>query len=602
MIEKKFIIQKVDKCLKLQIDYPEQAKEILLKIDSDRNTKISCFSDSSPNVPQGAVHVIKQDYVGEIWFPVVDLVITPSLYAEARFTDEDHVGTITFNAWLWPEKISALKQIRIEAQKLLEWENGLYVEDKQKELEGFSLYMRLPIPLTVSRRFQTEIKLLSEDWSGTISAFYKLDGEAGWGSFIGQQRIEMHQEPPRISGQAGFSREYLINALAGNLEYILSSRIQSQNNPMNGGFYLFYDLDAKTYRLPTWLWGWAPAIRALLKGSHVPEISKRFGASELVRAASDGGVASLQGQVYQEDPELNGLGTARWDPNLNMEAGYRQRVCGASDSGFLCGWAWCALYSETGDDMYLEAAFIYAKSAEYLVDKYGIPPQDYIPEEGRWSPHTLDESGFGVKAFDELYHLTGDETYKRLGKRYIDHHLEKFERLDGLWERSYFREEDSTEPSIFMTRGLGWAMEGLLSAYHLTDEQTYLDRACVMADYLVEQQGTDGAWNFMLKESAGAVGKDDKGTPLWSLLLYRLYRFSHQNVYLSSARKALTWCMEQQLAVGETECIGGIAGANPQSAVVYRPWFTLSCLYTSGFFALALLEELELQEMEKEHG
>ena len=137
-------------------------------------------------------------------------------------------------------------------------------------------------------------------------------------------------------------------------------------------------------------------------------------------------------------------------------------------------------------------------------------------------------------------------------------------------------------------------MEGLLSSWSLTEDTEYLEQAKQMAEYILETQKPDGSWNFMLDRTEEEAGVDDKGTPLWSLLLYRLYEACRIPRYLEGARRALNWCLENQIQEGDRECVGGLAGANPQAAVVYRPWFKLSCLYTSGFFALALLEELRI--------
>lgn len=579
-------IEKRKKCLAVEIQYPESTTEILLKIESDRNIRISKFSDQSEHA--GAATMINQEFDCEMWFPVVDVKIVPAMYGEIEVSGQKEGAEYTFNAWLWPDSEEVENTLQIKAERLVEWENGLFFNKKELTVSSFSLYVKVPVPLTMTHRIQHEISLLSEEWSGKITGYYKRGAEY---ILIGEERVEPEIKTRAVRGAAELSRDLLLEALKGNLEYILASQIQSDNNPLSGGFYLFYDLDAKTYRLPAWLWGWGPAIRALLESSHIPEITEVFTAQALIEAAGKAGTATLKGQVFHDNPEFDGLSTARWDPNMTMATGYRQRVCSASDSGFLCGWAWSALYRETGEQKYLAASLKYAKHAGQLVEKYGIPPQDYMPEVNAWTAHTLDESGFGVKAFDELYTLTGDEKFKETGKRYIDRHIEKFERADGLWERSYFRANDYLEPGIFMTRGLGWAMEGLVSAYHLTGEQIYLEKSCKMAEYLLDKQNEDGSWNFMLNKTTENVGIEDKGTPLWSLLLYRLHEFSKDKRHLEGARKALKWCIENQLTEGEAECMGGVIGSNPQSAVVYRPWYPLTCFYTSGFFALAILEE-----------
>ena len=594
-----------NRVLSVHVDYDIETSAVLLKLKSSRNNPISKFSDVSFRYDETKVKVIRQDYSSEMWFPVVDVAITPSMYGKVVFDEADETVDYTFNSWLWSERYPAAENIYIPAGHLLEWENGLFVSEKKVKVTEFALYMEIPQPLTISRRITKEIKLLSEDWAGTVEAFCKIDGEY---KKVGETIVNADTCRPaateserrregsvkEIKKEIIFQKHQLLKSLEQNLNYILSSQIHSDNNPMNGGFYLFYDMDARTYRLPAWLWGWGPSIAALLESCEIPEMAEIFGKEKLKTVAEAAGKASLTGQVYQQDKELDGLSTARWDPNLTMENGYRQRVCTASDSGFLCGWAWIRLYEKTENKVFLEAALKYAESAERFINEYGIPPQDYMPEQKQFTAHTLDESGFGVKAFDALFHLTGELKYRELGRKYIDSHICKFRRPDGLWERSYNRQTDTLEPSIFMTRGLGWAMEGLLSSWSLTEDTEYLEQAKQMAEYILETQKPDGSWNFMLDRTEEEAGVDDKGTPLWSLLLYRLYEACRIPRYLEGARRALNWCLENQIQEGDRECVGGLAGANPQAAVVYRPWFKLSCLYTSGFFALALLEELRI--------
>lgn len=143
-----------------------------------------------------------------------------------------------------------------------------------------------------------------------------------------------------------------------------------------------------------------------------------------------------------------------------------------------------------------------------------------------------------------------------------------------------------------MTRGLGWAMEGLLAAYELTHRREYLIKAQRMADQLVANQHPSGCWAFEMNRTPQESGYDDKGTPLWSFLLYRLYSHTGQEEHLAAARSALKYCIENQIIDAEEECIGSIAASSPHSGIVYRPWFEISCLYATSFLALAVMEEL----------
>ncbi|HML46564.1 MAG TPA: hypothetical protein PKE04_07420, partial [Clostridia bacterium] len=139
---------------------------------------------------------------------------------------------------------------------------------------------------------------------------------------------------------------------------------------------------------------------------------------------------------------------------------------------------------------------------------------------------------------------------------------------------------------------------GLLCTHRAAEAHTdrYLKQAMDMAEVLMRYQRPDGGWSFRFTEPEEQVGTGEKAVALWSLLLYQLYRHTGDARHLASARSALDWCMAHQVWKGPTEALGAIPGVSPQSAVVYRKWFSISCAYTAGFFAEALMEELRLSE------
>jgi hypothetical protein len=119
-----------------------------------------------------------------------------------------------------------------------------------------------------------------------------------------------------------------------------------------------------------------------------------------------------------------------------------------------------------------------------------------------------------------------------------------------------------------------------------------------MGRHLIEYQLEDGSWSYDFK-SQNRSEISEKGTALWSLLFYKLYHFSKDPIHLKTARKSLLWCLNNQYDGQDIHAYGGLVGVSRQSGVIYRPWFPLACTYTSGFFGLAVLEELKLQENEK---
>jgi hypothetical protein len=146
-----------------------------------------------------------------------------------------------------------------------------------------------------------------------------------------------------------------------------------------------------------------------------------------------------------------------------------------------------------------------------------------------------------------------------------------------------------------MTRGQGWAMMGLLASHRMMPEGGYLEHARRMAAHLLDAQHPEGYWAFRFDQPVHEVGISEKGTTLWSLLFYRLYRETGEARYLETARKALLWALAAQYTGEDPNAAGGIVGRSPASGVVYRRWFPLICSYTMAWHGLAILQELELK-------
>lgn len=585
--------------LYVSVKMEQPAEMLILRLLSNRNQPLVTYSDRSPREPARVQCIPSPMNASEVYLPVIDFALDTRFFAEASFEGNQQPSLFALNHHLWHRSHATDKTIEIPGYQLLEWENLAYVQDRHVVLKQFSLGLRVPVLLSPSQAMEIPLRLLAEGWSGRVCVNAVRNGME---EPVGQASIQAAVPQRRERGTVSLDKDVVMDALRGCISYILGSENTCVHSPLRGGMYLLYDMDANTYRQPAWLWGWGPAIRALLECRKIPEITALFPANMLLRRAWEAGEATLKGIVAQENPELDGLCTARWDPNPAMPGGVRERINVAADSGFLCGWAWCALYEATKDARFLHAARKYVHKTNAFVDLYGIPPQDYWSEENRLSRHTLDESGFGVEAHAALYALEKDPQVRAMGKRYMDNHLRYFERLDGLWERAYYWQDHHTDPCVYMTRGLGWAMEGLLATFELTLNRSYLDKACRLAKHLMEAQTEEGCWAFALNQPPQEVGYDDKGTPLWSLLFYRLYRHTKDLKHLKTARSALGYCIAHQVVAGEAQCIGALAAANPHAGIVYRPWYKISCLYAAGFFAIALMEEYSLIVLSKSKG
>ena len=114
--------------------------------------------------------------------------------------------------------------------------------------------------------------------------------------------------------------------------------------------------------------------------------------------------------------------------------------------------------------------------------------------------------------------MTREEEYRQIGKQYMDKHMAKFAREDGLWQRNYNIKTGKTTKTAYMTRGLGWAMEGLMAMNRMYPNSKYLDYAKKMAEHLIRWQHPSGVWSFKFNEPPESLGITEKGTAFWSRL------------------------------------------------------------------------------------
>lgn len=623
--------------LLVEFDVPAAVQWLDVCLRSDRNSAITRLSETSPFQPRDSPPVRPASADRELWFPAVDIALEAGMRGELAFAvtaDSPARGRWMVNGMYRepasPVPVPADGRTIVAASKLLHWENSVYVEgdgEHGSPLASFSLWWRVPVAGGTTWRHT--FRLLSEDWQGSVSVSEASDAhgnESGGSALLAplatvdvgvrgtHQPVDPHDPsafPPAqrarasstVDVAAALDRGRLLISVEATTGYLLRSRDLNPHSPTHGSLHLFYDLDARLFRSPHWMWGAGPGVRVMLEAPRVPELSYRLDMEALRDAAR--GVADCSYRFRVTDPLDPGHGGVLNRFNIAMQSpgasgGYTAHVSPA-DAGFTAGWAWVPLYEATRDRRYLDLAKGVADQMERLVHEYELVPQEWLPWEKRWTDHTIDEAGFGVEGLAELYRVTRDTRYQRIGERYMEQCLATFGREDGLWERRWDRSTRSTTPTGYMTRGLGWAMEGLLATHRLMAEvsdpdgqraTSYLNLATKMADHLIHWQHPAGCWSFQFNQPVEHVGISAKGTALWSVLLYRLYGHTRDSKHLRAAQRALAWCIEHQYLGPDPDAVGGLMGCSPQSAVHYRRWFRISCAYGAGFFGIAALAEL----------
>ncbi len=563
-------------------------QDVKIQIRSDRNTRITKITDISTEHPEPQTVLPNPIPNKQIWYPVVDIVRNPGMKGHITL---DSIATVSaWNQHFFKKSEPSKKKLNFEADRLEDWENSLYIEPRARQIKDFYI-QQIVQPLNGSLNYH--FTPLCEDWKGTITVHYKENGV----SKTIKHKINWSTKTivrPELTNSS-LTQKNLKLALSKSVDYILRSQNNNPSSLTYGSLNLFYDLDAQSYRSNHWIWGSGPAVKVLLNARKISELPISTSTAGLLSAAEKIGQSAINTRIMDVAHPMFGVPLSRWRRDIILpDFGYQQ-CYSTSDANFFSGWAWIPLYTETGNKKYLNAAKLLAETTDQLMTKYGLIPQDYYVDEQKFSEHTIDESGFGSEGITNLYAITKDPKYFKMTEQYIQEHLKKLSRPDGLWERGW-HQKTGVQPTIKMTRGLGWAMEGLLAAHRNNPKGPYLDLAKKMADRMQAWQKPDGHWTFIIDEPVEKVGISEKGTALWSYLLYQLYAASGDKKYVDMARKSLTWCMKNQYQGADRQAYGGIVGKTIHSAVgaAFRPWFPITCAYTSAFFSLAIMEELKL--------
>ncbi len=574
----------------LHANLAAHVQDVKIQIRSDRNTRITKITDISSDHPEPQTVLPNPIPNKEIWYPVVDFVRTPGMKGHIIL---DSMATVSaWNQHFFKKAEHHTNKITLEADRLEDWENSLYIEPRARQIKDFYVQQIVqPLNGAISYHFTP----LSDDWKGTITLHFTENGV----SKTIKHTINWSSKTTRKSELTGsqLTQKNLKVALSKSVDYILRSQNNNPSSLTYGSLNLFYDLDAQSYRSNHWIWGSGPAVKVLLNARKIADLAISTSASGLLAAAEKIGQSAINARIMDVTHPMYGVPLSRWRRDIILpDFGYQQ-CYSTSDANFFSGWAWIPLYAETGNQTYLDAAKLLAETTDKLMSTYGLIPQDYYVDEQKFSEHTIDESGFGAEGMANLYAITKDPKYFKMTDQYMQEHLKKLSRPDGLWERGW-HQKTGVQPTIKMTRGLGWAMEGLLAAHRSNPKGPYLELAKKMANRMQAWQQADGHWNFITDEPVEKVGISEKGTALWSYLLYQLYAATGEPKYLAMARKSLTWCLANQYQGADRQAYGGIIGKTIHSAVgaAFRPWFPITCAYTSAFFSLAIMEELKLSK------
>jgi hypothetical protein len=484
--------------------------------------------------------------------------------------------------------------ISIPASALERGENLLYFESAVLTPPKLSFRRTLP----AGAAFSCGVTAASPGWSGRVLLMRRgADGESVVLADVALVGRAATRRPSASATQWWQNRAAVADAAIATGRNLLSAQIADSRSFFHGGFNLVYDPQRGSPRISHWIWSWGPSIALLLELEKLPAAQKAGLSPAFRTAAIAAGRRSLAFEVTGPQHPAAGVSTVRWEPSRAVPGGWVEYISTA-DSLFLAGWGWMALHGATGESEFLRRTESLVAAAERLMEQYPVVPQDWVVQRQRWTPHTLDESVFGMVGFRTLYAATKSPTVAAAGKRFLDSHLARMSRGSGLLERAWMREENRAiwDPDI---KGHAWVVEGYLDAHQLSGDAKCLELARALTARVLDCQGEDGAWTYLFRKPAGDDPRDDKGTAIWAYMLYQVHRVTNDPAHRAAARRAVGWCLQHQYRGDDPHLEGGLLHVNAMAYVRRRP---MTILYSTTFFGLALLEELALDDSKVRSG
>jgi hypothetical protein len=515
----------------------------------------------------------------ENWFFFNSLAPQSDWALVARFP-AGAAGTWKLNGRFSPQSGVIAAEISLPVTALEVGENVLHVRHANPPRPELSYRRRVKLDGAWTER----VRIATSRWRGEIALFAAGDA-------IARTRVE--SAVPRrgesvVAERWWERREEVRQAMFAVGRNVLNAQVKQPGSLFFGGFNLVYDTQHEAYRMPHWIWAWGPSIAFLL------ELEKHAARGGVERgvwrdAALAAGRRSLNFGLAEEGHPARGISTVRWEPSRAVPGGWVEYLSTA-DSLFLAGWGWMSVYAATGEQVFRARTEQLVEAAQRLMGEYPVVPQDWVVQRSRWTPHTLDESVFGMIGFRELHGATADTRVAEAGRRFLESHLKHMGRKDGLLERAWMRDEDRAfwDPDI---KGHAWVVEGYLDAHGLSGDRHYLELARQLTARVLACQAEDGSWAFLFEKPRAGEPRDDKGTAIWAYMLYQLYKKTGDAEHLAAARRAVGWCLRHQYRGEHAELDGGLLNTNSMAYVRRRP---LTILYSTTFLGLALHEELSL--------
>ncbi len=339
------------------------------------------------------------------------------------------------------------------------------------------------------------------------------------------------------------------------MRFIENSVIKNEN-AFNGFHYAGYILEKKEWCLPSWIWTNAAIVRLL---TNIKDIK---------------GATSLADKLLSYQQPCGG-----WIVRNDYDAHGAIPMLAPNDSAYIANNAMLSVYKATGDIKYLESA---KKCAQWIIDTCREDSMVYTGfnmRDKQWNVESIIvDVGFTAGLFSVLYELTEDMVYKMFLDKFIKRYIQLFYNSTSKGFATSINRDDQPQGGMF-SRGQAWALEGMIPAYKVLNDELIRITIQNTIDNLIAKQNKDGSWPYNLTRPL--MGNDCKGVSVIAKALMEWYRISNYSTVYPAAQKAYDWCCRHTAIDGE--CGGGIFSFCTEGAIVKDLYSSCAFVYASAY-------------------
>lgn len=386
----------------------------------------------------------------------------------------------------------------------------------------------------------------------------------------------IHYTVKRLLGRANLSVGNILKSLPFKMgvkyeeaiglwnEFINKSVIIS--NDFNSTLFAGYIAENKEWILPSWIWTNAAVVREYCFVGWLEEAKTL--AEKLANQQQECGAWIVRNDYDEQGP-------------IPMLA--------PNDSAYIANNAFLSLYEKTKDKNYLSIA---CRCADWIIETArpdGMVHTGYNVRDGKWDKDcVIVDVGFTGGLFSRLIEFTHEEKYLTFLKRFTNRYIELFYQSANHGFCTSIDKNNTPQGGMF-GRGQAWALEGLIPAYKVLNEEHIKNVINDTINNLIRVQHKNGGWAYNL--TTPLMGEDCKAVSIIAKDMLEWYQVTKDERIRKSALKALDWCCKHTAIEGEAT--GGIFSFCMEGGIVQN-------LYTSCAFVYASAYAIELYKMLKQ--